>query len=205
MRRAIMSRPSLAGRIGSDRRGAVLTELGLIMPVLAALLLGALDAGHTLYLQATLQGAVQKAARDSGIETGLDATNQAAIDTQVRSQILRLVRTANVTITRRSFHSFSAASQDLEQFTDTNGNGICDNNEPFNDDNNDGTRDQAGTSGAGGAKDSVLYTVTASYSRLFPLDRLIGLSPTVTLTATTIMNNQPFGDQVSASVGHCTP
>ncbi|MGE5722807.1 MAG: TadE/TadG family type IV pilus assembly protein [Sphingomonadales bacterium] len=205
MRRAMVRRAIRRMQLRHDARGAVLTELALIMPVFAALLLGALDAGHTLYLQATLQGAVQKAARDSGLETGLDATNQTAIDANVRSQVLRLVRTANVTITRRAYHSFSAASSPMEAFTDTNDNGVCDNNEPFNDDNNNGTRDQAGASGSGGAKDSVLYTVTAAYPRLFPLDRLIGLSSTVTLTASTIMNNQPYGDQVTATVGHCLP
>lgn len=183
--------------------GAVLTELGLLLPVMAVLILGALDAGHTLYMQATIQGAVQKAARDSGLESGLDSTNQAAIDSKVRSQILILNKNATVTFTRNAYKSFSSAKANLESFTDTNGNGLCDNNEPFNDENNDGIRNDGSIVGGGSAKDSVLYTVTATYPRMFPLNKLIGLPSTMTIKASTIMNNQPFGDQAAGGVGHC--
>jgi Flp pilus assembly protein TadG len=195
-----------------DSRGAALTEFALLLPVFALLLMGAMDAGHTLYMGATLQGAVQKAARDSGIETGMDSASQAAIDLKVKNQVLALNKSATVTFTRRYYKSFSATAQTMETYTDTNSNGVCDNNEPYNDDNNSGTRDAAGTAGSGSAKDSVLYTVNVSYPRMFPIAKIMArfwptkaLSQNVSLTASTVMNNQPFGDQAAPSVGHCLP
>jgi Flp pilus assembly protein TadG len=200
----------LGASLRADRRGAALTEFALLIPVFAILLMGSFDMGHTLWMNATLQGAVQKAARDSGIESGLDATNQAALDLLVTNQVKRLHKNATVTISRRYYHSFTATSATKEQWTDTNSNNTCDNNEPYDDDNRDGSWNNAGATGSGSAKDSVVYTVTTSYPRMFPLDKLIGTfwpafrpSSQVTLTASTVMNNQPFGDQAAGIVGNC--
>ncbi|MDB5698313.1 MAG: tight adherence protein TadE [Alphaproteobacteria bacterium] len=153
----------------------------------------------------TMQGAVQKATRDSGLETGEVSTTQAAIDARVRRQVQALAANAAISITRRNYRSFTAATAPLEQFTDTNNNNVCDNNEPYVDDNNNNVRDQAGSTGQGSAKDTVLYTVSATYPRMFPLYRMIGIPSTTTVKATTIMNNQPYGDQVQATVRHCNP
>ena len=194
----------LAERLRCDAVGATIVEFGLILPVMALLLMGAFDVGHTLYATTTLQGAVQKATRDSGLETA-SLAQQAIIDARVTRQVKALAANANITITRRNYRSFTAATQVMEQFTDTNNNGVCDNNEPYDDDNRSGTRDQAGTSGQGSAKDSVLYTVVATYPRMFPLANMIGIPPTTTVKASTILNNQPYGDQVQAAVGYCNP
>jgi len=194
----------LAGSARRDDAGATIVEFGLILPVMVLLIMGAFDVGHTLYATTTLQGAVQKATRDSSLETA-SLAQQAIIDARVTQQVKFLAANANITITRRNYRSFTAATQVMEQFTDSNNNGICDNNEPYDDDNRNGTRDQAGTSGQGSAKDSVLYTVVATYPRMFPLARMIGLAPTTTVRASTILNNQPYGDQVLAAVGHCNP
>jgi Flp pilus assembly protein TadG len=194
----------LGATLCTDARGATIVEFGLILPVMALLIMGAYDVGHTLYATTTLQGAVQKATRDSGLETA-SLAQQAIIDARVTKQVKLLAANANITITRRNYRSFAAATAVMEQFTDTNNNGVCDNNEPYDDDNRSGSRDQAGTSGQGGAKDAVLYTVVATYPRMFPLAGMIGLSPTTTVKASTILNNQPYGDQVQAAVGHCNP
>jgi Flp pilus assembly protein TadG len=194
----------LAASVRRDQAGATIAEFGLILPVMVLLLMGAFDVGHTLYATTTLQGAVQKATRDSGLETATSA-QQAIIDARVTQQVKALAANATITITRRNYRSFAAATAVMEQYTDTNNNGICDNNEPFDDDNHDGARNQAGTSGQGGAKDTVLYTVVATYPRMFPLANLIGIPRTTTIKASTVMNNQPYGDQVQAAVGHCNP
>jgi Flp pilus assembly protein TadG len=189
--------------IAQDRKGAVLTEFAMLLPVMAMLLLGAMDAGHTLYMQATLQGALQKASRDAGLESGITTASQTAIDDKVKNQVKALAKNATITITRRAYRSFAAASATKEQFTDTNNNGTCNGGEPYEDDNNNSVWDAGGVSGAGGAESSVLYTVTATYSRLFPMYGLIGMSPTVTVTGSTLMNNQPFGDRPTTTVRNC--
>jgi Flp pilus assembly protein TadG len=199
------------GALRRDQRGATILEFGLIAPSLMLMLIGALDIGHTLYMQGVLQGTVQKAARDGTLESSAGASSAArdAIDAQVRNQLLTLNRSATVTFRRRFYRTFTAAAaQAAEQFTDTNGDGLCNNNEPFDDRNNNTVRDTDGADSVdhAGARDNVIYTVNISYPRLFPLDRMIGGSGTVSLTAATVLASQPYGDQGSygaAGVGHC--
>ena len=194
----------LAAALRRDAGGATIVEFGLILPVMALLLMGAFAVGHTLYATTTLQGAVQQAPRDSGLESATIA-QQAIIDARVTRQVKALAANADISITRRNYRSFTAATAAMEQFTDTNNNGVCDNNEPYDDDNRSGSRDLAGTSGQGSAKDTVLYTVVATYPRMFPLANFIGIPRTTTIRASTVLNNQPYGDQAAALVGHCNP
>ena len=184
----------------ADARGAALTEFGLLLPVLAVLLMGALDAGHTLYVRSVLEGAIQKASRDSGLETGTVAATQTAIDGRVRAQLRRLgLEDSEITITRRFFRTFGAASAAAgEPYTDTNGNGSCDAGEPYEDHNRNNSHDAvAGVAGQGGAKDTVVYTVALDYDRLFPMHGLIGLPAKVRMEGTTVMNNQPYAEQAA--------
>jgi Flp pilus assembly protein TadG len=199
------------GALARDRRGATIIEFGLIAPPLIVMLMGALDIGHTLYMQGVLQGAVQKAARDGTLETASGNTDgvRNGIDSVVRNQLLTLNNTATVTFRRRFYRTFSEASaQAAEQFTDTDHDGICNHNEPFDDRNNNGVRDTDGGDSIdrAGARDNVIYTVTISYPRMFPIDKLIGGRGTVSLSASTVLASQPYGDQGAygtAGVGHC--
>jgi Flp pilus assembly protein TadG len=196
--------------LGGDSRGTTLVEFGLLAPVLLLLLMGFFDVGHSLFMRAMLEGEVQRASRDSGLETGTAAANQTAIDNKVKEQLRALgITNGDISINRRFYRSFSeAAAAQAEPFTDTDGNGRC-NGEPFTDRNNNGVRDlDGGDAGQGGAKDSVLYTVTVSYDRMFPLRGMIGLPAKTTLTASTLMSNQPYGEQGSytaPTVRNCPP
>jgi Flp pilus assembly protein TadG len=198
------------GRFLRDARGAALTEFGLILPVVAVLLIGAMDIGHTLYMRSVMEGALQKAARDSGLESGTIDTTQAAIDGIVREQLLDLgLEDSQIEVTRRHYRTFSQASAAAaEPYDDSNDNGECDNGEPFQDNNNNEEWDADGADGGqGGAEDTVVYTVSLEYPRMFPLSGLIGVSDTVRMSASTVMNNQPYGEQDAAgapTVGNCT-
>ncbi|MGE4411843.1 MAG: TadE/TadG family type IV pilus assembly protein, partial [Sphingobium sp.] len=66
--------PASLHRIRRDERAATLIEFAFVAPVLCILLLGAFDVGHTLYMTSVLQGVVQKAARDSGLETSTETS-----------------------------------------------------------------------------------------------------------------------------------
>jgi hypothetical protein len=170
------------------------------MPVAAVLLMGAFDVGHTLYTRAILEGAIQRAGRDSGLETGTAAAIQTTIDNRVKNQLNKLgIPDANITISRRFYRSFTQAQAAFaEPFTDTNNNGRCDNGEPYEDRNRNNTRDGDGAdAGQGGAQDTVVYTVALNYDRMFPLDGLLGLPERVQMEGSTVMNNQPYGDQGS--------
>lgn len=196
---------------GRCESGAALTEFGLIAPVFCMLLLGSLEVGHWLYMHGVLKGAVQKAARDGSLETasGTASTPRDVLDERVRNQILKLNKSATVTFDRRFYRTFTdAAAKKAEEFTDTDGNGACNNNEPFEDINNNGVRDIDGGDAAGraGARDNIVYTVTIQYPNMFPLHRLIGGSSTTSMKAETVLANQPYGEQQSygaPTVGHC--
>lgn len=180
----------------ADARGATLVEFAFVAPVACLLLIGSLDIGHSLYMRSVLHGAVNKAGRDSSLQDGAVAANQTVIDTRVRNQVLSLARSANVEIKRRSYRSFTEAQAARpEPYSDTDGNGRC-NGEPYEDHNNNSVRDaDGGDASQGGAKDTVVYTVTVSYARLFPLHGFIGGSDRVTAEAATVLTNQPYGKQ----------
>lgn len=195
--------------------GIAATEFGLISPVMFVMLFGAFDVAHTLYMKSVLEGAVQKAARDASLETasGNDTTTRDAIDDMVRDQVSPLDPDAEITFSRRFYRTFTAASAaQAEPFTDSASgvfhDGVCNNNEPFTDNNNNGTRDSDGgdSINRAGARDNVVYTVTVEYDEMFPIHSFIGGSTRRTMTASTVLANQPYGDQESydtPTVEHC--
>jgi Flp pilus assembly protein TadG len=196
-----MRRPSLLARLRDDRKGISAVEFALISPAFLTILLGALDLGHTLYLRAVMQGLIQKTARDLGLESGATTAQQNALDTIMRKGIQNLVKVndSDITITRRFFRDFTkAAASTAEPLVDANANGQCDPGEQYQDTNNNKNWDRdGGDAGQGGAKDSVVYTVQVKYPRLMPLWGLVGLPRQQTLTASTVLANQPYGDQGS--------
>lgn len=185
-----------------DRRGAALVEFALVAPILLLMLLGMFDMGYNYYVQSQLQGAIQKAARDSGIE-GAHA-HMSGIDARVAKAVHALVPSAEVEFARRHYASFTDVSRP-EDFSDIDGNGICGGGEPFEDANGNGIWDEdRGSEGQGGARDAVLYVVTVSYRRPFGVTAFVGLPETFTTQATTVLRNQPYSDQdLAREVGNC--
>lgn len=197
------SLPLRARAVLADRRGVTVVEFAIVAPVLCLFLVGAMDIAHTQYMRTVLQGIVQKTGRDSGLEDATTPARQAAIDAAVTAQVRQLYSGVTPTFTRRFFSSYTqAAAKVPEIWTDTNLNGRCDAGEPYVDANNSNSwDDDGGTSGQGGAKDRVVYTVSVTYPRMLPLNRFIGGSPTTTVSATTVLQNQPYSDQQQITPG----
>ena len=188
--------------LARDERGSALTEFAILAPTLCLLMAGAFDMAHTLYARSTLQGIVQKTARDSGIEDSADPAVQAQIDEKIKKQVRALVNNSTITITRRFYRTFGqAAAAQAEPWTNTNGNSVCDAGEPYTDKNNNSVWDaDGGDAGQGGAKDKTVYTVKVDYQHMLPIWKYIGGSNQVNLTATTVLMNQPYTDQGSYTV-----
>jgi Flp pilus assembly pilin Flp len=191
-----------------DTRGVTAVEFGIIAPVMCLFLVGAFDMAHSLYMTAVLQGVVQKTARDGSMEAGTAATQRALLDDRVRKQALLLANKATVTIDRRFYRTFAAAAAaQAERWTESevkpdgtpNPDGTCNHGEPYVDANNNGVWDRdGGDNGMGGAKDRVVYTVTVTYPRLLPIYGFLpSVGNTQTITAKTVLQNQPYGDQGS--------
>ena len=190
-------------RLRGESRGVAAVEFALVAPALLLTIMGIFDLGYNIYAATMVQGAIQRAARDSTIE-GADQ-RLAQIDEAVARAVHHVVPRATIAFSRRAYADFADVSRP-EDFTDTDRNGLCDNGEPFEDANRSGTwDDDRGASGSGGARDAVLYTVNVTYARGFPMASLIGLPETVTTTAATVLRNQPYKLQDNKpAVGACT-
>jgi Flp pilus assembly pilin Flp len=198
----VIGRPLTALR--GDTAGATVVEFALIAPVLLLTMMGIFDLGYNMYATSMLQGAIQQSARNSSLEGG--AGSAAALDAKVAEAVHDVVPGATMTYTRSVYTSFSDVRQP-EDFTDTDGDGVCNNGEPFEDVNDNATWDQdRGKAGQGGARDAVLYEVRISYPRAFPVASLIGQSNTFTTVAKTVLRNQPWELQRVAppTTGSCT-
>lgn len=178
--------------LGRDRRGATIIEFAIVAPVMMIVLMGLGDMLHQVYAQSILDGALQKAGRDSAIQGG--AENTAAIDAKVKSMVGSIVKNGTWSSTRKSYADFSSIKP--EDFTDGNGNGRRDPGECFTDINGNSTWDaDPGRTGQGGANDVALYTMTISFPRVFPVAKLLGASNTQTIRSQTLLKNQPFATQ----------
>lgn len=195
MARSPFLRPMALAR---ESAGVTTVEFAMIAPVLVLTLLGLFDMGYNMYAQTLLQGALQQAARNSTIEGASSQTG--AIDASVQTAVGRAIGGATFSFARKSYTTFSQVGQP-EDWTDTDGNGTCNGGEPYEDANGNGTWDRdRGVSGLGGARDAVLYTATVTYPRAFPLARLARLPNTVTLSASTVLRNQPYAQSQAATV-----
>lgn len=198
-----MTQSSLIRRVTRQTDGAAAVEFALIAPMLIMVIMGLFDVGYSLYANVTLQGAVQQAARKSTVEGG--QANWSLMDNAVRKQVRSVVPGATVTFTRKSYANFSKIGIP-EDFTDVNHSGTCNAGEPFEDANGNGIWDQdRGATGMGGARDAVLYTVTVTYKRPFPMATVVGLPANITQVGKTVLRNQPYDSQRSlAKPGTCT-
>lgn len=178
--------------LARDTRGSTIVEFAVLAPTLLLLLLAGMELAYQSYLTSLLEGEVQKAARDSAIQGGAEAT--ATIDAAVQRQVEVVVKNATFSSQRMSYTSFLAAKP--ERFTDTNNNNLRDAGECFDDVNGNRMWDaDPGRSGQGGANDVTLYRMTMTYPRIFPLAGMLGLANVNTITVQTAMKNQPYASQ----------
>jgi Flp pilus assembly protein TadG len=185
----------LLPRLRRDKRAATIIEFAIVAPVMMLLLMGLCDLVYQVYAQSILNGAMQKAGRDSAIQGGAD--NVSTIDGKVTAIIKNIAANATVSFTRKNYDTFSVIKP--EPFTDTNGNGVRDPGECFTDVNGNGTWDaDPGVTGQGGANDVTVYTATVTYPHLFPVG-MFGWPSTQTITATTLLKNQPYATQTTTT------
>ncbi len=185
-----------------DTRGATIVEFAIVAPVMMMLLMGLCDLAYQIYAQSILDGAMQKAGRDAALQGG--GTKSADLDKNVQDMVKKIAANATFTVSRVNYDSFSVIKP--EPFTDSNGNGVRNAGECFTDVNDNGVWDSdPGLAGQGGANDVTLYTMTVTYPRLFPVAGLLGWSSSQTISASTLLKNQPYASQsVAAAKQVCT-
>lgn len=182
-------------RFLSESRGASAVEFALLCPVLVLMLMGLMDLGYQAYARAVLEGEMQRAGRESGIE-GVVTTS---VDARVTAAFQNIARNATLRFSRKNYSDFSTMKP--ERFTDSNNNGVRDPGECYDDVNGNKRWDaDPGKQGLGGASEVVKYTAEATFQRLFPLGNLIGWSNEITISSTTMLKSQPYSSQNIAPV-----
>ncbi len=196
-----MTRQTFLRHVRENQDGATLVEFAMVSPALLVLLMGIFDIAFNLYLDAVLQGAMEKAGRDSSIE----ASDYGEIDARVTEQVRDLTSSAKIEFSRTSYEDFADVWKP-EDFVDSNGDGLCNDGEVFDDANANGTHDgDKGAAGGGGAQDAVVYTATITYDRMFPLARLISIPEQITAVGVTVLRNQPYQlRDITPKTGNCS-
>lgn len=201
--------------LAQDEDGVTIIEFGIVAPVFCLMLMATFDLGYSVYMQSTLSGAVQHAGRLSALEgsqgtlSGFSNDSGSidnSIDAFVESQITKLNKSATVTPTRLSYYEYQDVGR-AEDYSDTNGNGVFDDDsECFVDENENGSWDEdVGEEGIGGPNDIVYYKVSVTYDRLFPMWGLLGWAKQNEVSASTVLKNQPYGDQYAATTQTICP
>ena len=147
-------RHRLLRRLRRNERGVAILEFALTAPVFFLLLIGLFDFAWEMYANQVLQGAVAKSARSATLES--NASDQTALDNEVRKRVQVIFKESTVTFTRKSYESFDEIG-DPEPYTDKNKNGKYDAGECFEDMNGNSTWDpDRGKNGNGGDRKSVV-------------------------------------------------
>lgn len=189
-------------RLFGDRAGGAVHEFAMILPVMLVLCMGLGELAYQEYVQAILTGAVQKAGRDGTIQG--NASQTSALDQKVIDQVKAVAPNAVFTSTRNNYDNYGAIAG--EPFTDSKYpanssgvyDGVCDHGESYTDVNGNGRYDSdLSQTGEGGANDISKYTMTVTYQRIFPIAAWVGWASTITLSATTLLKNQPYATQTA--------
>jgi len=182
-------------RLAKVESGVTAVEFGLIAPVFLLMLLGTFNLGQAVYLQGVFHGAVQDAGRDAGLESG--AANLAVIDSLVMKRVSGIAPEGAIISSRKNYTTFNDVGTP-EDFEDANNNGAYDGTECFTDVNGNSSWDEdRAINGLGGADDVVVYTADLTYNWLIPMGGFLGWADTNTVTASTVLRNQPFGSQAT--------
>jgi Flp pilus assembly pilin Flp len=177
-------------------------EFALVAPVMLMLVIGIFDLGQMAYGTSVLNGAVEKAARDSALES----TSTTTADNLVKAQVKPIFPGATFSSNRTSYYDFVDIGRP-EKWNDGNNDGECNDGEAYVDENDNGQWDEdVGQQGNGGASDVVVYRFTVSYKPIFAVPFMPQNWQQRSLTATAIRKNQPFALQgeYGSNAGTCS-
>ena len=186
-------------RLRADKRGATLVEFGLVATPFIFLLMGTLDLGYQAYLRSLAFGVLEEAARKAAVGGVTQAQTEAYIRTKM-ANILPTTDAANpasITVTPRSYSDFGTLTGGERITGDTAPVGSYNSTDCYEDRNNNGVWDSVSTGAAsgGGADDVAYYQLTVNVPRLLPVASLAGWSNNITVTAKTLIRNQPYAEQ----------
>jgi Flp pilus assembly protein TadG len=198
-----MRRPALLSRLARlrrDRSGVTIVEFAIVLPVLCILLVGTFELGYRSYVTAVVQGALREAARMATV----GGVSMEEIDARVRARLSDFARNATVTTSATSYFEFADVGQPEKITSDTAPLGQYNPGDCFEDANGNGTYDlDRGRGGLGQADDVVRYRASITYPSMFPIGSLFGWGHNVTVSAETMLRNQPYAGRNTSVVIVC--
>jgi TadE-like protein len=189
-----------------EEEGATLLEFAFVAPVFFMMIFGALDIGYSVYIRSVAAGVLESSARAGSLE----GATPSQITDGIRQKIYKIVpkssrNAQDVLVTTKSYTDYSRIDSAEKISVDNNKDGVLDPGDCWIDEDGDGEfGTNEGLNSMGGADDSVYYSVDIKTKALFPLNAMLGLSDTRTLSVKTLVINQPFGRQ-SARPQICLP
>jgi Flp pilus assembly pilin Flp len=195
-----MTRRRFIARLGRDRSGVTIVEFAMVLPVLCVLLMGTFDLGYRSYVASVLQGSLREAARMATV----GGVSMDQIDARVRLRLSNFARDATVSTSASSYTEFADVGQPETITSDTAPFGQYNAGDCFEDANGNGTYDlDRGRTGLGQADDVVRYRASITYPAMFPVGALLGWGDTETVSAETMLRNQPYAGRATGVVIVC--
>ena len=192
------------GRLLRDRRGSPVVEFALVLAPMMTLLMGGVEAGNVAYSRSILEGTLRVAARMA--TTGTFSTSD--IDGYVRARLAAIgVPASDVTIVRKAYKSFESVespeplTSDVAPLGGAPSSGDC--YLDLNGDNHWSA--DAGSAGDGQSEDILYYGVKIRYPLLFGFmaSEFGGVDGALTLSANTVVKNEPYGDARQPAAEKC--
>jgi Flp pilus assembly protein TadG len=184
-----------------DRHGATLVEFAMILPALCVVLVGTFELGYRSYAASVIQGALHEAARMATV----GGVTMEQIDARVKGRLSTFANHATIATETHSYHDFTGVRRPEKITSDTDPQGEYNEGDCFEDANGNGTYDlDRGRSGLGGADDIVDYAVTFTYEPMFPVGGVLGWDDTHTISASTVLRNQPYAGRSVSTVVICS-
>jgi Flp pilus assembly protein TadG len=184
--------------LASDTRGATIVEFAIIIPVICTLMAAGFELGYRAYLGAIVQGALLEASRRATVG---DKTGE-QIDQIFKDRVGMLSNAANVKqIKKENFYNFTNVGKPEKITTDVAPIGVYNAaTDCYEDANNNSAYDTNMNSGLGTADDIVRYSVTVEYPNIMPVNKVLGWGTKQTITASTVMRNQPFTSRAMPTI-----
>lgn len=175
-------------------KGVTAIEFAIIAPVALMILMGTVEISLMMYAIVILEGATFQGSRTgkTGYVEGA-LTQEQTIIARVEDYAGILLDINALQITSKSYSNFGNIEQG-EPFVDLDGDGVRDSGENFTDTNGNGVYDDDlyDTAGYGGARDITVYTVSYPWQVFTPMLAPFFNNGTMTLSARTVVKNEPY-------------
>lgn len=199
--------PGYLRRFCTECAGVSAVEFAVISVLFLTMVFGGLDLAHQSYVRSVRTSVVSDAARRASVQTPdfvqLGSTTEERVVAAVKQQVNPVAPGATYAITIKNFEDFTGVNNPEKLLVDNDGDGQYDasQHDCFEDMNSDGEFNaNAGRSGVGAGSDVVYYKINVAVPHLFPWQVFVGDGSNYTLTAQTVIRNQPYSAQANPPV-----